>query len=398
MLPREDYLNKLIRFREKQIIKVVTGVRCCGKTMLLKDYQNYLLSTGVRGEQIIYLDLEDGEYFDIQDGEALYELVSSHLISGQMNYIFLDEVQRVRNFQKAVEGLYGRRNCDVYIAGSNADLLKGEFATPYSGRYVEIRMLPLSFRAYASVREKDSSLFQTYQDYIHYGSFPYELELKRPEDVQQYLDGVFNTVLVKDILTSRHIGDVDMLIRVARLLFDNVGKMVTSKGIADALAASGRRISVHTVDNYLEALTACYLFYRAGRYDIKGEQYLKTGCKYYAVDVGMLYHILGTRKEKAGHILENVVYLELLRRGYEVQVGKVGSSEAAFASFGDEGREYYNVAYTVVGSDGKNLDRKLAPLAAIHDYYPKYLLTMDYGSLTSYNGIRQIYVLDWLLK
>ena len=398
VIPRDQYLQDLISFREKRVIKVVTGIRRCGKSTLFELYQDYLRSDGVAEEQIISVNLEDGEYSDIQDHKALFRLVQERLSEKPMNYIFLDEVQLVPEFQKAVDALFIKKNCDVYITGSNAYLLSGELATLLSGRYVEIRMLPLSFKEYVSARSGNSSLEHLYQDYIHNSSFPYALELNRPRDIRQYLDGIYNSVIVKDIISRKRISDVEMLKSVARFLFDNIGNITSGKKIADTMTSAGRKISVHTVENYLDALTESFIFYKTGRYDIKGKQYLKTGEKYYAADIGLRYHVLGTKRADIGHILENVIYLELLRRGYEVYIGKNGAAEVDFIAVGPEGEEYYQVAYSTVDAEGKILERELAPLNSINDHNPKYLLTMDYGPVISHNGIRQIYALDWLLK
>ena len=398
MIPRNDYLDSLINLRDKQIIKVVTGIRRCGKSTLFELFQEYLLQNGVEPEQIITFNLEDGDYADIEDNKALYNLVRERLLPDKMNYIFLDEVQRVEDFQKAVDGLFIKKNCDVYITGSNAYLLSGELATLLSGRYVEIKMLPLSFKEYVSAFPEDSNKDRLYQQYLHNSSFPYTLELKRPKDIRQYLEGIYDSIVLKDIVTRKRFQDVDMLKSVVRFLFDNIGNMCSTKKIADTMTSAGRKISVHTVESYLTALTDSFIFYRVGRYDIKGKQYLKTGDKYYAADIGLRYNVLGTKKADEGHILENIVYLELLRRGYEVYVGKVGAVEVDFIAIGDEGEEYYQVAYTVIDADGSTLARELAPLDAINDHNPKYLLTMDFTPLTSHNGIKQINALDWLLK
>ena len=398
MIPRKEYLDDLISLKDKKLIKVVTGIRRCGKSTLFELYKDLLLQQGIRKEQILSLDLEDGDLADIDDDRKLYSFVNNKILKDQMNYIFLDEVQRVKDFQKAVDALYIKDNCDVYITGSNAYILSGELATLLSGRYVEIKMLPLSFKEYVSARDKTSDPEHLYQDYIHNSSFPYALELERPRDIRQYLDGIYNSIIVKDIISRRHISDVEMFKSVARFLFDNIGNPVSCKRIADTMTSAGRKISVHTVENYLDALTESFIFYRASRYDIKGKQYLRSGDKYYAADLGLRYHVLGSKKADAGHILENVVYLELLRRGYEVYVGKVDQSEVDFIAVGEEGEEYYQVAYTLVDADGRTLERELSPLDAIKDHNPKYLLTMDYGPLVSHNGIKQLYVLDWLLR
>lgn len=399
MIQRQEYLETLISFKDKQLIKVVTGIRRCGKSTLFELYQEHLRSAcGIAPEQIHSFNLEAGEYADITESSTLFKLVNDHLIADKMNYIFLDEVQHVNAFQKAVDALFIKKNCDVYITGSSAHLLSGELATLLSGRYVEIKMLPLSFQEYVSARPGGSSVERLYQDYIHNSSFPYALELSRPKDIRQYLEGIYDSIVLKDIILRRRIHEPDMLKSVTRFMFDNIGNLCSTKKIADTMTSAGRKINVHTVENYLEALTESFIFYQIRRYDIKGKQHLKTGDKYYAADVGLRYSVLGSKKADEGHILENVVYLELLRRGYEVYVGKVGTAEVDFIAVNETGEEYYQVAYTVRDADGKTLERELAPLNAIKDHNPKYLLTMDYEPVVSHNGIRQMYVLDWLLQ
>ncbi|MDR1542654.1 MAG: ATP-binding protein [Clostridiales bacterium] len=398
MMQRQEYLNSLISFRDKELIKVVTGIRRCGKSTLLELFQDYLRSQGVTDEQIISVNFEEGEYDEIETYKQLYSFVAKRLLPDKKMYIFLDEVQRVAEFQKAVDGLYVKKNCDVYITGSNAYLLSGELATLLSGRYVEIKMLPLSFKEYVSNFPENTNLERLYANYIHNSAFPYALEIPKQKDRRQYLQGIYDTVVLKDIVARKRFPDIAMLKSVVRFMFDNIGNTCSTKNVADAMTSAGRKIAVHTVESYLSALTESFILYQIGRYDIKGKQYLKTGDKYYAVDIGLRYALLGTQKADLGHILENVVFLELIRRDYEVYIGKVRSSEVDFIAIGDEGEEYYQVAYTVIDATGETLRRELAPLDAISDHNPKYLLTMDYTPLTSHNGIKQINVLDWLLK
>lgn len=398
MITRHEYLDSLISFRDKQLIKVVTGIRRCGKSTLFELFQDYLRADGVSNEQILSINLEDSDYDDIETYKHLYDFVKARLLQGKKMYIFLDEVQRVEDFQKAVDGLYVKKNCDVYITGSNAYLLSGELATLLSGRYVEIKMLPLSFKEYVSAFPKDTSIDRLYVDYTQNSAFPYALELAKPKDRKQYLQSIFDTIVLKDIVARRKFPDIAMLQSVVRFMFGNVGNICSTKSISDTMTSAGRKISVHTVESYLSALTDSFILYKIGRYDVKGKQYLKTGDKYYAADIGLRYALLGTKKADDGHILENIVFLELLRRGYEVYIGKVGNTEVDFIAIGDEGEEYYQVAYTVIDAEGKTLKRELAPLEAISDHNPKYLLTMDHTPLTSHNGIKQINVLDWLLK
>jgi len=398
MIPRHEYFDTLVRFRDKQLIKVVTGIRRCGKSTLFELFQNYLRSDGVRDEQILSINLEDGDYSGIETGKQLYEYVKDRLLTDEKMYIFLDEVQRVKDFQKAVDSLYVKKNNDVYITGSNAYLLSGELATLLSGRYVEIKMLPLSFKEYVSAFPPETNVDRLYADYVQNSSFPYALSLSTPKDRRLYLQGIFDTIVLKDIVARRRFPDITMLQSVVRFMFDNIGNTCSTKSIADTMTSAGRKISVHTVESYISALTDSFIFYNVGRYDIKGKQHLKTGDKYYAADIGLRYALLGAKKADDGRMLENIVFLELKRRGYEIYIGKVGSTEVDFIAIGEEGEEYYQVAYTVIDADGSTLKRALAPLEAINDHNPKYLLTMDFTPLTSHNGIKQINALNWLLK
>ena len=396
MIERNEYLENLISFKDKNLIKVITGIRRCGKSTMFELYQSYLKENGVEEEQIITVNLEDGDYRGIRTSEKLYQYVESKLVKSNKNYVFLDEVQQVENFQEAVDWLYVKKNVDLYITGSNAFLLSGELATLLSGRYVEIKMFPLSFKEYISAYPGNTNTGALYMNYLQNSSFPGALELARKQDIRVYLEGIYNTILLKDIVTRKKISDPSMLQSVVEFMFDNIGNMYSSTKIANAMTSSGRKISVPTVENYLSALCDSFILYKVGRYDIKGKQYLVTGSKYYAADIGLHYFILGTKQADMGHILENIVYLELIRRGYEVHIGKVGDAEVDFIAIGAEGEEYYQVSQTVL--EEQTLKRELSSLDAIKDHNPKYLLTMDYTPLTSYNGIKQVNVLEWLLK
>ena len=398
LIERPAYLDRFISFREKQIIKVVTGIRRCGKSTLFDLYCDYLRGDGVAEDQIIRINLEDPDYHDIQEPMQLYEWIKGRLRPDKMNYIFIDEVQTVPNFQKAVDGLFIKPNCDVYITGSNAYLLSGELATLLSGRYVEIKMLPLSFKEYMSALGDETDLQIKYQRYIQNGAFPYVLQLTRRRDVNAYLEGIYTSIVLKDIVARYRISDAGMLDSVIRYMFDNIGNLCSATKIANTMTSAGRKISAPTVETYLTALVDSFVLYKVGRYDVKGKQYLATGSKYYLSDIGLRYYLLGSKRVDMGHILENVVYLELLRRGYEVHIGKVGATEVDFIAIGDEGEEYYQVAYTVNDAEGKTLARELAPLEDIKDHNPKHLITMDFVPLTSHNGIKQINALEWLLK
>lgn len=396
MIQRVEYLNQLKGFRDKQLIKVVTGIRRCGKSTLFDLYTEYLKETGVEENRIIILNLEDPKYHDIKESRQLYNYVVERLKENQKNYVFLDEVQNVNEFQKACDGLFIRKDVDLYITGSNAYLLSGELATLLSGRYVEIKMLPLSFKEYVEAQGSNTDLQRKYIEYITRSSFPYALELHTKKEIEMYLEGIYTSVILKDVISRKKITDVPALKNILRFMFDNIGNPISATKISNSLAAHGSRVSVNTVEVYLQSLLDSFILYKAERFDIKGKQYLSTGGKYYVVDIGLRYYLLGTKRADRGHILENVVYLELLRRGYEVHVGKMGNTEVDFIAIGEEGEEYYQVAYTVM--EDETLKRELLPLERIHDHNPKYLLTMDQEPMISYNGIKQINVLDWLLR
>lgn len=396
MIERREYLEDLMNFKDKRMIKVVAGIRRCGKSTLFELFQQELKRQGITEAQITAINLEDGEFRELSESEQLYSYVCEKLIPEVMNYVFLDEVQQIPDFQKAVDWLYVKKNVDLYITGSNAFLLSGELATLLSGRYVEIKMLPLSFKEYVSAFPDNQNTSMLYMNYLLNSSFPGTLELIRKKDIRVYLEGIYNTILMKDIVTRKKISDPAMLESVIEFLFDNIGNLCSTTKIANSMTSAGKKISVPTVENYLGALRDSFIIYKARRYDVKGKQYLSTGAKYYVADIGLRYFLLGTKQTDMGHILENIVYLELLRRGYEVYVGKAGDAEVDFVAVNEEGEEYYQVSQTVM--DENTLKRELTPLESIHDHNPKYLLTMDFMPLTSYNGIKQMNVLEWLLK
>lgn len=394
MIKRPVYLDELISFKDKDLIKVVTGIRRCGKSTLLDLYAEYLLNNGTNSNQIIRINLEDHEFNFIKDYNDLYNYVNSKLLNDKMNYVLIDEVQKVIDFQIACDSLYIKNNVDLYITGSNSKLLSGELATLLSGRYVEIKMLPLSFKEYISY-VGDTDIQKKYVDYITKSSFPYVLKLNSSKEIRMYLDGLFNTVIVKDIAERKDISDISMLKDVIKFMFDNVGNLCSSTSIANTMTSSGRKISVPTVEKYLEALVESFVLYKVQRYDIRGKNYLTTGSKYYLSDVGLRYYLLGSKFTDQGHILENVVYLELFRRGYEVYIGKNNEKEIDFVAVNEKGEEYYQVSYSV--KEKETLERELNALDNISDHNQKYLLTTDYLPYTSYNGIKVINVFDWLL-
>lgn len=394
MIERKEYLEKLKKWKDKDLIKVITGIRRCGKSTLFELYIDYLKSIGIEDNHIISINLEnpDNEFDTYKD---LYKYVKEQIKDKKQYYVFLDEVQKVSEFQKAVDGLYIIKNVDVYITGSNAYLLSGELATLLTGRYIEIKMYPLSFEEYLNYYKKDVDE-KMYLNYINRSSFPYALKLEEESEIDDYLDALYNTIIVKDIGQRKKIADTAMLRTVARFMFNNIGNCLSIKKIADTLTSDGRSISVHTVESYLESLVESYVFNKVSRFDIKGKQYLQSGEKYYATDVTMRYALLGRRNIDAGHILENIVYLELIRRGYKVYIGKTGEKEIDFVAENKEGFTYFQVAYTT--REETTLERELAPLQDINDHYPKYILTMDIDPIADYDGIKKINVLDWLLE
>lgn len=396
MIERTEYLQKLIAFKDKQLIKVITGVRRCGKSTLFEIFQNYLLENNVSKQQIIHINFENIDFEELTDYKQLHKHISSKLIHDKMNYIFLDEIQNVPNFQKAVDSLYIKKNVDLYLTGSNAYFLSGELATLLSGRYIEIKMLPLSFKEFLSTFADKTDLTRKFRLYHEIGAFPYVTELDNDKKlIRDYLSGIYSTVILKDVIAKKNISDVFMLESIIKFMFDNIGSNISIKKISDTMTSFGRKITSPTVENYLNALINSFILYRVGRYDINGKQYLKTGEKYYVVDLGLKYFLLGEKKQDLGHNLENIIYFELLRRNYEVYVGKLGTNEIDFIAIRDGIKEYYQVAYSVQNEE--TLERELKPLNNIKDHYQKFLITMDEQPITSHNGIQQINAMDWLL-
>ena len=396
MINRDEDFTVLDGFRDTRIIKVVTGIRRCGKSTLLEMYRQRLVQEGVPESCTISLNFEDLGFSHLNTFQKVYDYIVERLVPDSMNYIFLDEVQLLPQFQRMVDSLFIKANCDIYLTGSNAYLLSGELATLLSGRYVEIHLLPLSFAQYCSAFPGENNYPRLYRNYLEFSSFPYTLELKNQYKlVQEYLGGIYNTVILKDIVARKGIADVFRLESVIRFLADNVGNLVSIKKIADTMTSDGRKISSHTVESYLESLCSTYIFYKASRFDIKGKQYLKSGEKYYLCDLGLRFYLLGNKFIDRGFLLENIVYLELIRRGYKVFVGKVGDKEIDFVAHRQSGTEYFQVCETMRGQETR--ERELASLQAVSDHNPKYILCMDDEPVIDYDGIKQIYAIDWLL-
>lgn len=394
-IERHHYLDKLIAFKDKELIKVITGIRRCGKSTIMEIYRDWLLENGIIPEQIIYLNFEDYDYYELRNPKNLYTYIKPLIQTDKMTYIFFDEIQHVSDFPDIINSLNLKPTVDLYITGSNAYMLSSEIATYLSGRYVEIAMLPLSFKEYVEGTGGSTNLQQTYMDYITKSSFPYTLELATPTEISDYLGGVYNTVVVKDIMSLKKLPDVMMLESVIRFAADNIGNILSTKRIADIMTADGRKIDQKTVERYLSALCETFFVYEAKRYNIKGKQLLKTLGKYYLVDMGLRRMLLGSRSFDAGRILENIVYLELLRRQKKVYIGKIDTLEVDFVTWDEDGITYYQVAATV--RDESTLKRELESLQQIQDQYPKYILTLDEDPTADYNGIKRLNALKWLL-
>ena len=394
---REEYFQRLVGYKDKKIIKVITGVRRCGKSTLLKMYKDYLLENSVTAEQIIDINFEDFDYEDLLDAKALYAYIKERIVPDKMTYLILDEIQNVKDFQKVVDSLFLKDNIDIYITGSNSYMLSGELATLLSGRYIKIEMLPFSFYEFVKANQMEDNPERAYQQYVESGSFPYVSHLeKEKHQIYDYLKSIYDTIILKDVIGRKKITDVMMLESVIRFLADNIGNQLSTKKISDTMTSNGRSINVRTVESYLSAFMDSYIIYQAKRFDIKGKQYLKTLEKYYLVDIGLRNAMLGNKSNAdVGHILENVIYLELIRRGYEAYIGQVANVEVDFVARNEKGAQYIHVSASV--RDENTLQRELRPLQKIADNYPKCIMTLDIDPEADYEGIRRINALDYLM-
>ena len=405
MVERKEYLEHLIQWKDEQVIKVVTGIRRCGKSTLLLQYQEWLKASGVSDEQIVTINFEELEYEELQDYKKLYAYLKDRVCKGKMTYIFLDEIQKVSAFEKVVDSLYVKPQVDLYVTGSNAYMLSGDLATLLTGRYVEIKMLPLSFYEFLEIT--GSGQEQGFSEYMRDGGLPYVAVMDRtPEKVETYLEGIYNTVIVKDIedrqarkesdSDKRKINDILLLKRIAKYLASIVGNPVSIRSITDYFISNGRKISPNTVSDYVEALTESFIFYPAERFDIIGKQLLKANRKMYIVDLGLRNHILPRRQYDLGFSLENIVYFELLRRGYRVMIGKIGSTEVDFVAEKQGSYTYFQVTADMTAQE--TFEREMKTLRRIRDNYEKIVLTGDRLTLGNYDGIQVKYLPDWLLE
>lgn len=399
MINRENYMNKLLSYKDTEFIKVITGIRRCGKSTLLK-----LFMSNIKGENlktnVIYMNFESFEFDKIIDYKDMYNEIKKQIKSEGKTYILLDEVQRVINWEKCVNALTVDFDCDIYITGSNAYLLSSELSTYLSGRYIEVKMLPLSFKEFLNFSDfkNNVTIDEKFNQYMKYGGMPGIIKLSNDYDLfDDAIKGIYNTVFMKDVIEKNKLTDASLLEKVLKFLMSNTGSLISSKKIADFLTSQGTKVTHNTILNYLEMLENAYIIYKAPRYDIKGKELLKTLEKYYIVDIGIRNSILGFRDSDYGHIIENIVFFELLNRGYTVTVGKTDSLEVDFIATTSKEKKYYQVTLSLLEENVRN--REFAPLKSINDNYEKTILTLDrvYNE-TSEEGIKCRNIIDFLLE
>lgn len=400
MIKRKEYLKQLLSWKDQSIIKVLTGIRRCGKSTILKLYQEYLLNNGIDPSQIISINFEELEYEDLQDYKKLYQYIKDRLVENKMMYIFLDEIQNVPSYEKVVDSLHVKENIDIYITGSNSYIFSGQLATYLSGRYIEIPVLPLSFK---EVYNPQTNKEEAFQKYIKTGGFPYIHQIQLiNEQIDMYLEGIYNTVIVKDIeerinrKNSKSVTDIALLKAISKYLSSVVGSPVSIRSITNYFKSNERTTSPNTISNYVEALCESYLYYPVEVMDVSGKEVLKSNKKYYIVDSGIRNYILPKQFYDLGFTIENIVYLELLRRRYNVNIGRNGRTEVDFIAKRNDVYTYIQVTASLV--DENTFNREIRPLKQIKDNYEKIILTLDRYTLGNYEGIKVINIIDWLLE
>ena len=399
MISRDNYLERLKAFKDNRLIKVITGIRRCGKSTLLELFKEYLLSEGVNDDNIIHINLELMRYDDITDYKTFYKLITEKMNNTDRYYLLIDEIQQVDKWEKAINSINVELNVDIYITGSNAYLLSSEISTLLSGRYVEIKMLPLSFKEYLEFDHlpKNWTLDDKFNQYLKFGSLPAVPTL--PQDnttINEFLLGIYNTVIVKDVISRNNIKDIGLLEQIVKYVVANTGNIISANKISGYVSSQGRgeTTKATTVSNYLDMLEKAYIIYPVKRYDIKGKEQLKNLAKYYVVDTGIRNMLMGYSDSDFGHVLETIVYLELIRRGYQVFIGKWYELEVDFIAIKQDEKKYYQVCLTLM--DEKVKERELAPLKAIPDNYEKTILSLDKMYITDYEGIKFENIIDFL--
>ena len=405
MIQRKEFLNELIKWKNEKVIKVITGMRRAGKSTLLMQYQDYLKQSGIEENRIVSINFEELEYEELCDYRKLYDYIKDRLIEGKTTYIFLDEIQKVKDFEKVIDSIYVKSDTDIYITGSNAYFLSGNLATYLTGRYVEILVLPFSFKEYKEVVNKDNE--GAFSDYMKYGGLPFLTLMEKDIDkAYTYLEGIYNTVIVKDIedrinlqITDndkRKIYDISLLKLIAKYLASVVGSPVSVRSITNYIVSSGRKVSQNTVSDYVEALKEAFIFYEVSRFDIVGKQILSSNKKYYIVDLGLRNYILPRKNYDLGFSIENIVYFELLRRGYNVNIGKQDKEEVDFVAVKNGIITYIQVTADMTAKE--TFEREIRPLNMIKDNYKKIILTLDKFTLGDYAGIQVKNLIEWLLE
>lgn len=406
-IDRPIYLNKLIEFKDRDIIKIVTGIRRCGKSTLLDLFEEYLRQSGVNAENILHMNMESMQHRSLLHSIPFYEYVSAHIVPGEKNYLIFDELQAVDQWEKAIESFRLDYDVDIYITGSNAYLLSTEFSTLLSGRYVEIRLLPLSFAEFLTFYsfEPSVTMDEKFQKYLQFGGMPIlrQFGFNAPR-VNEVLEGIYSTVILRDVLERNQITDQTLLNKLVLFLADNIGSITSPNNIGNVLSDEGEltrkkgknSAAGKTVNKYIEMLKSAFIFYSVSRYDVKGKQLLKTLGKNYIADLGFRNMLLGYRDVDRGHLLENVVFLELLRRDYRVTIGKIGETEIDFIAEKPDEKRYIQVTETMAGEAVR--ERELRPLRLIRDNYEKIILSMDRSFVKSYDGIKAVNLIDFLLE
>lgn len=406
LINRPEYLNQLIQNKDVDLVKIVTGIRRCGKSSLLDLFHQYLSDNGISATHIIHMNLESLRYRNLSDYLSFYDYVSERIPETGKTYLIFDELQAVEHWEKAIESFRLDFDVDIYITGSNAYLLSAEFSTLLSGRYVEIRMLPLSFKEFLTFYEFGLSITmeEKFQKYLQFGGMPILREYRFNEvRSNQALEGIYSTVVLRDILQRNNQADQGMLQKIMLFLCSNIGSITSPNSIGNVLSnegaiqnGKGKNVAGKTVDKYISMLRSAFIIYSVGRYDVKGKQLLKTLEKNYIIDMGFRNMLLGYRDADRGHIIENIVYLELLRRDYRVYIGKVGETEVDFVAEKPNDKLYIQVTESMLAPETR--ERELRPLRMIPDNYEKIVLSMDRNFIHSYEGIKSLYLIDWLLS
>lgn len=397
MIKREFYLNKLIKYKNNDFVKIITGVRRCGKSTILLLFKEYLLEHGVDEQHIIELNFERYDTQQYIQIDQLIPYIKDQIRDKETHYILIDEAQEINEWAKAINTIRASFPVDLYITGSNSRMFSGEYLTYLSGRYIEMKMYPLSFQEFLKFKgyDEEHNLNLHFQEYIQFGSFP-AVSLVNDENLcNTILSGLFDSIFTRDVILRGRIRDEGAFLKIAKFVFDNIGNSLSANSIANTMKSSGHAISVDTVDNYLNLMCHAYLLYQCERYDIRGKERLKTNGKYYVIDNGLRNQLLGSQTGNYGHVIENIVYLELIRRGYEVFVGKNLKQEVDFIAKKQRTLFYIQVSLSIM--DEHTRERELSAFTNIPDAFPRYLITMDELNF-SFNGIKHLHLYDFLLK